>query len=65
MVACIAADTNGTGTFNTTLGSFSRFPQEAVWPYGGGGPNASFALLTGYYMREYGATAEDFGKLCV
>lgn len=65
VVACIAADTNGTGTFNTTLGSFSRFTQDAVWPYGGGGPNASFALLTGYYMREYGATAEDFGKLCV
>lgn len=65
VVACIAADTNGTGTFNTTLGGFSRFTQDAVWPYGGGGPNASFALLTAYYMREYGATAEDFGKLCV
>jgi acetyl-CoA acetyltransferase len=65
VVACIAADTNGTGTFNSTLGSFSRFTQDAVWPYGGGGPNASFALLTACYMRKYGATAEDFGKLCV
>src|SRR5205814_5723347 len=39
--------------------------QDAVWPYGAGGPNASFALLTSYYMREYGARREDFGKLCV
>jgi acetyl-CoA acetyltransferase len=65
VVACIAADTNGTDTFNATLGSFSQFTQDAVWPYGSGGPNASFALLTSYYMREYGAKPEDFGKLCV
>lgn len=65
VVACIAADTNGTDTFNSTLGSFSQFTQDAVWPYGAGGPNASFAFLTGYYMREYGARREDFGKLCV
>jgi acetyl-CoA acetyltransferase len=36
-----------------------------VYPYGAGGPNASFAFLTAHYMREYGATREDFGKLCV
>ncbi len=65
VVACIAADTNGTDTFNATLGNFSRFTQDAVWPYGAGGPNASFALLTAHYIREYGAVPEDFGKLCV
>ncbi len=65
VVACIAADTNGAGTFNSTLGSFSQFTQDAVWPHGAGGPNASFAFLTDYYMREYGARSEDFGKLCV
>ncbi len=65
VVACIAADTNGTATFNETLGSFSQFTQDAVWPYGAGGPNASFAFLTAHYMREYGAKPEDFGKLCV
>jgi acetyl-CoA acetyltransferase len=65
VVACIAADTHGAGTFNSTLGSFSQFTQDAVWPYGAGGPNASFAFLTDYYMREYGARREDFGKLCV
>jgi acetyl-CoA acetyltransferase len=65
VVACIAADTNGADTFNATLGSFSQFTQDAVWPYGAGGPNASFAFLTDYYMREYGARREDFGKLCV
>ena len=65
VVACIAADTNRVDTFNSTLGSFSQFTQDAVWPYGSGGPNASFAFLTDYYMREYGARREDFGKLCV
>ena len=38
---------------------------RSVYPYGSGGPNGSFAFLTNYYMREYGATREDFGKLCV
>src|SRR6266404_624692 len=30
-----------------------------------GGTNGSFAFLTAYYMRTYGAKPEDFGKLCV
>ena len=45
--------------------SFSMFAQDAVYPYGAGGPNGSFAFLTAYYMRTYGARPEDFGKLCV
>jgi acetyl-CoA acetyltransferase len=36
-----------------------------VYPYGAGGPNASFAFLTSHYMRAFGARREDFGKLCV
>lgn len=65
VVACIGADTNRRDSFHSTVGNFSQFSQDAVWPYGAGGPNASFALLTSYYMREYGARREDFGKLCV
>ena len=65
VVACVAADTNHVDSFRATLGSFSRFAQDAVYPYGAGGPNASFAFLTAYYMRQFGAKAEDFGKLCV
>ena len=65
IVACIAGDTNQVDSFRTTISQFSRFAQDAVYPYGAGGPNASFALLTDYYMRHYGATREDFGKLCV
>src|SRR5690606_26322622 len=64
-VACIGADTNHVDSFRMSLGSFSVFARDAVFPYGSGGPNASFAFLTSYYMRTYGATAEDFGKLCV
>ncbi|HEY6820766.1 MAG TPA: thiolase family protein [Burkholderiales bacterium] len=65
IVACIAADTNHVDTFRLTLANFSQFARDAVYPYGAGGPNASFAFLTAYYMREYGARREDFGKLCV
>lgn len=65
VVACVGADTNHSDSFRTTLGSFSQFTQDAVYPYGAGGPNASFALLTAYYMRAFGARREDFGKLCI
>jgi acetyl-CoA acetyltransferase len=65
IVACVAADTNQVDTFRKTLASFSRFAQDASYPYGAGGPNASFALIARAYMDRYGATREDFGKLCV
>jgi acetyl-CoA acetyltransferase len=65
VVACLGADTNHVDSFRQSLGSFSVFARDAVFPYGSGGPNASFAFLTSYYMREYGATREDFGKICV
>ena len=65
VVACIAGDTNHVDSFRLTLANFSQFARDAVYPYGAGGPNASFAFLTSYYMRMYGAKAEDFGKLCV
>jgi acetyl-CoA acetyltransferase len=65
IVACLAGDTNHVDSFRLMLGSFSQFARDAVYPYGAGGPNASFAFLTSYYMRTYGAEREDFGKLCV
>jgi acetyl-CoA acetyltransferase len=64
-VACIGADTNHVDSFRKTLSSFSRFAQDAVYPYGSGGPNASFALITRHYMNRSGATREDFGRICV
>jgi acetyl-CoA acetyltransferase len=65
VVACVGADTNHVESFRASLGSFSVFARDAVFPYGSGGPNASFAFLTSHYMREFGATRQDFGKLCV
>lgn len=65
IVACIAGDTNHVDTFRKMLGSFSQYAQDGVYPYGSGGPNASFAFLTSHYMRETGARPEDFGKLCM
>jgi acetyl-CoA acetyltransferase len=65
LVACVAGDTNHVDSFRKTLTTFSRFAQDAVYPYGSGGANASFALITKNYMNLYGAKREDFGKLCV
>lgn len=65
IVACVAGDTNHIDSFRQLLSSFSRFAMDASYPYGYGGPNANFALLTDRYMYEYGATREDFGKICV
>lgn len=64
-VAVVAGDTNHVDSFRKTLSSFSRFAQDAVYPYGSGGANASFALITKNYMNMYGVRREDFGKICV
>ena len=65
VVACIAGDTNHVHSFRHNVSNFSQFARDAVYPYGSGGPNASFAFLTDYYMRRFGAAREDFGKLCI
>jgi acetyl-CoA acetyltransferase len=65
VVACVAGDTNHVDSFRANLANFSRFARDAVYPFGSGGPNASFAFLTSHYMQSTGAKAEDFGKLCV
>ena len=65
IVACIAGDTNHVDSFRKTLSTFSRFAQDAVYPYGSGGANASFALITKNYMNAYGTKREDFAKICI
>lgn len=65
VVACLAGDTNHVDSFRAMLTTFSRFSQDASYPYGSGGPNGSFSLMTRYYMNTYGIQREDFGKLCV
>jgi acetyl-CoA acetyltransferase len=65
IVACVAGDTNHVDSFRHTLENFSRFNQDAVYPYGAGGANASFALIASHYMRTYGVKREDVGKIAV
>ncbi len=65
IVACVAGDTNDRNSFGDLIENFSRFSREAAYPYGGAGPNMSFALMTRAYMNKYGATRADFGKICV
>lgn len=65
VVACVAADTNQIQSFRDGLAGFSRFSQDATYPYGFGGPNATFALLTDNFMRQYGVRREHFARLCI
>jgi acetyl-CoA acetyltransferase len=65
IVACIAGDTANETSFRDLLANFSGFSRDAVYPYGAGGPNMSFALIADSYMRATGATREDFGKIAV
>ncbi|MEX5596788.1 thiolase family protein [Pseudophaeobacter sp. C1-32P7] len=65
VIACVSGDTNRIDSFRTLLSAFSRFSMDATFPYGFGGPNASFALLQDAYMQEFGATREDFGRIAV
>jgi acetyl-CoA acetyltransferase len=65
IVACIGADANHVESFRLMLGGFSHFARDASYPYGSGGPNSIFAFITAHYMRTYGATREDFGRICV
>ncbi len=65
VVACLAGDTNHVDSFRSMLTTFSRFSQDASYPYGAGGPNASFSLMTSHHMRTCGTRREDFGKICV
>ena len=65
VVACVSGDTNRIDSFRNLLSAFSRFSMDATFPYGFGGPNASFALLQDAYMHEFGATRADFGRIAV
>lgn len=65
IVACVAADTNQIDSFQKTLENFSRFSQDATYPYGQGGPNATFAIMTDNYMRKFNLTREEFGKIAI
>ncbi len=65
IIACIGADTVSATAFTHLIENFSRFSMDAVYPYGAGGPNTVFAMITRHYMEEYGATREDFGRICI
>ncbi|MGE4409771.1 MAG: thiolase family protein [Sphingobium sp.] len=65
IIVCVAGDTNQVHSFRRTAEYFSRFSQDAAYPYGAGGPNACFALLTDHYMRHFGVQREDFAHVCV
>lgn len=65
VIACIGADTNHVGSFRQGLANFSQNAKDATYPYGAGGPNSIFSLITAHYMHQTGARREDFGKIAV
>jgi acetyl-CoA acetyltransferase len=65
IVACVGGDTASAGSFRDLAADFSSFSNSAAYPYGSGGPNVPFAMITRRYMEETGATREDFGRIAV
>ncbi|MFM8546566.1 MAG: thiolase family protein [Betaproteobacteria bacterium] len=65
VVACVAGDTNHVDSFRLMLGGFSYFARDASYPYGAGGPNSVFAMITAHYMQRFGARREHFGRIAV
>jgi acetyl-CoA acetyltransferase len=65
VAACVAGDTNHVDSFRRTQEGFSRFSQDAVYPYGAGGANASFAMIARHYMKHFGVKREDLGRIAV
>jgi len=63
VVACMAADIAPTGY--GIYSNFSSATRDHVYPYGAGGANATFALITANYIRTYDAPPEAFGAICV
>src|SRR5690606_21418366 len=63
VVACLAADIapSGYGIYS----NFSSATRDHIYPYGAGGANATFALITANYIAEHGAVPESFGAICV
>ena len=65
IIACIGGDGAAHRSFEATAANFSNFTIDASFPYGGGGPNAAFAMITRRYMDDFGARREDFGAIAV
>lgn len=65
VIACVGGDGAAHRAFEATAANFSNFTIDASFPYGGGGPNAAFAMITQRYMDEFGARREDFGAIAV
>ncbi|MDO8861937.1 thiolase family protein [Haliea sp. E1-2-M8] len=65
IIACIGGDGAAHRSFEATAANFSNFTIDASFPYGGGGPNAAFAMITQRYMDDFGARREDFGAIPV
>ncbi len=46
VIACIGADTANETSFSKLIDNFSGFSTNAVHPYGAGGPNTGFSMIT-------------------
>ena len=65
VIACIGGDGAAHRSFEHTAANFSSWSIDAAFPYGAGGPNAVFSLITSRYMADFGATREDFARICL
>lgn len=66
IVACIGADTMAERSqFRDLIKNYTTITRDYTYDYGAAGPSSLFAMKTRYYMERYGATREDFGRICI
>ena len=63
VIACIGGDAAAHRSFEHQASVFSGFTIDASFPYGAGGPNTAFSLITQNYMEKYGTSREDFARI--
>jgi len=65
IIACIGGDGAAHRSFEATAANFSSWSVDAAFPYGAGGPNAAFSLITQHYMDKFGARRDDFARIAL
>ncbi|WP_116366097.1 thiolase family protein [Parahaliea mediterranea] len=65
VIACVGGDGAAHRSFEGIAANFSNFTIDASFPYGAGGPNTAFSLITQHYMERFGATREDFARIAL
>lgn len=65
VVLCVVGDAYDVQGLFDMMDQLNSALRDYATPYGFGGPNGLFALVTQKHMNEFGTTREQFGRICV